>query len=282
MNARIIPRTRILRLSLVALLAVIAVLVASLYLPPGRDWHNYRGASVALLSGKSPFSAPFFFAPPWILLPLVPFAVLPERIGRAVLFLVSLSAFAYTAYRFGAKPLGIAVFLLSPPVIHCLLNANMEWLPLLGFTLPPELGLPLVMTKPQTGFAVALFWIVEAWRESGIRGVVRISWPLVALFLASCVLFGFWPARSPDILPLAEGFNASLWPISIPVGLALVTASIRRREMKYAMGASPCLSPYVLFHTWVAALVPLASSTAELIAAVVGLWILVLIRLFTG
>jgi len=283
MNTTPKPRLGIVRTLLICLLAIAVTLAASEYLPQGRDWGgNYRLASLALLSGKSPYSVNAFFAPPWSLIPLLPFALLPENIGRAALFLVSIIAFAFTAYRLGAKPPAIIAFLLSPPLIHCLLNSNIEWLPLLGFILPPQLGLLLVTTKPQTGLIVALFWIVEAWRKGGLREVVRISWPVSLVVLISFALFGLWPMRFRDILPLARKINASLWPVSIPVGLALLTASIRKREIRYAMGASPCLSPYVLFHGWTGALASIASSTTEMIAAVVGLWILVAIRAFTG
>jgi hypothetical protein len=283
MNTKSKPRLGIVRTLLICLLAIAVTLAASGYLPPGRDWGgNYRLASLPLLSGKSPYSVDAFFAPPSSLIPLLPFALLPENIGRAALFLVSIIAFAFTAHRLGAKPPAIIAFLLSPPLIHCLLNANIEWLPLLGFILPPQLGLLLVTTKPQTGPIVALFWIAEAWRKGGLREVVRISWLISLVVLISFALFGLWPMRFRDILPLARNINASLWPVSIPVGLVLLTASIRKRELRYAMGASPCLSPYLLFHGWTGALASIASSTTEMIAAVIGLWILVAIRAFTG
>lgn len=66
--------------------------------------------------------------------------------------------------------------------------------------------------------------------------------------------------------------------MSIPVGLALVVASIRKRKMEYAMGAAPCLSPYVLFHSWSGALAAILSAQAETLIAVAGLWILVILR----
>lgn len=48
------------------------------------------------------------------------------------------------------------------------------------------------------------------------------------------------------------------------------------------MAASPCLSPYVLLHAWSGALASVVSFTPEIIAAVVGLWILVFIRFFSN
>jgi hypothetical protein len=46
------------------------------------------------------------------------------------------------------------------------------------------------------------------------------------------------------------------------------------------MAASPCLSPYVLLHSWSAALVALSRQQAEMVAAVIGLWLLIIIRYF--
>lgn len=271
------------RLLILLCLGFIALMAATIgFLPSGVDWTtNYRPASLALLRGESPYSVELFFAPPWSLLPLVPFAVLPAQVGRVALFVVSILSFAFTAYRLGASPLGVAIFVLSPPVVHCLLNANIEWIPLLGFVLPPQVGLLMITAKIQTGWVVGLFLVVEAWRKGGLREVMRISWPLLAAFLVSCLLFGLWPLHLPDAMPLARDINASLWPYSIPVGLALLVASVRKRDIRLAMPASPCLSPYALFHTWSAAVVALVPSTAELAAAVAGLWIVVGIQALT-
>ena len=270
-------------LILIGLLTVALVVAASTYLPPGIDWRDtYRPAARALLSGKSPFSVDIYFAAPWSLIPLLPLALLPLNVGRAVLLLVSIVTFAFVAYRMGAKPIALVVFLLSPPVLACLYYGNITWLTLLGFVLPPQIGLFFVAIKPQVGFAVALFWAVEAWREGGICRVARLFWPLTVLMLVSFALFGFWPLHFLDYPGHVRTYNASLWPSSIPVGLALLIASIRKHDIRFAMGASPCLSPVALLHTWSGALVAVVASTTEFVAAVVGLWVLVVIRALTG
>lgn len=146
-------------LRLVALIVtgLASLWLAAEFLPPGIDWRDtYRPAALALLRGQSPYSVDIFFAPPWALIPLLPFAMLPESIGRAVLFLLALVCYAYTAFRLEARPPALAAFLASPVVMHGLLNSNIEWLPLLGFVLPPQIGLVFVTIKPQIGLAVAL------------------------------------------------------------------------------------------------------------------------------
>ncbi|GAP06394.1 hypothetical protein ATHL_01248 [Anaerolinea thermolimosa] len=265
------------------LLAILLVVLGSLYLPDGIDWHyTYRPAALAFLSGKSPYSVDIFFSAPWSLLPLIPLAVLPENIGRAILFLLGLGLFTFTARRLGATPLSCVAFLLSPPVLHCLLNSNIEWMPLLGFVLPPQIGLFFLSIKPQIGIGVGIFWLVEAWRNGGFKEVVRVFWPISLALLVSWIVFGFWPLRFFDTLSLTRTYNASLWPISIPVGLTLLASSVRKRNIRYAMAASPCLSPYVLLHAWVGALAAIISLPIETIVAVFGLWILVLLRAIGG
>jgi hypothetical protein len=127
------------------------------------------------------------------------------------------------------------------------------------------------------GFTVAIFWLAEAWRDGGWRRVVYIFWPATLALLLSFVVFGLWPLEPVSAVG-AFWWNASLWPMSIPVGLALLVAAIRTRTINYAMGAAPCLSPYVLFHSWAGALVSIVHLQWETLAAVAGLWILVLLR----
>ena len=263
--------------TLTLLAALAFILVGSRILPPGVDWSTvYREVGRALYRGQSPYTVPGFLNPPWTALVMLPFAWLPEAIGRAAFMLVSLAAFMIVPIKLKARPVTLLLFLLSPPVLHCLLNASIDWLVLLGFILPPQIGLFFVLIKPQAGIAVALFWLVEAWRKGGVRQVWHDFWPVTAALLASFVLFGLWPIRFETQVDL--WWNASLWPASIPVGLALIVTSIRQRKVEYAMAASPCLSPYVLLHSWSAALVALARAPWEMLASVVGLWVLVLMQ----
>lgn len=260
----------------VGLLAI----AAGHFLPPGVDWHlTQRPAALAVWAGRSPYAAGVGYAnAPWAVLPLLPLALLPEALGRGLLFMLTLGALAYTALRLGAKPLALAAFLASPPVINELLNGNNNWLVLLGFTFPPTIGLFFLLVKPQVGSMVAVFWLVEAWRTGGWRAAVRVFAPATLALAASFALFGFWPLQGLGVYAISQSWNASLWPASLPVGLVLLVAALRRRDPRYAMAAAPCVSPYVLFHAWSGALVALASQPIEMLAAVVGLWGLVLLR----
>ena len=78
-------------LGVAVLLSAILILIvlAYAYLPDGIDWRDtYRPAALKLLAGQSPYDVLIFFAAPWGLIPLAPFALLPVRFGRVALFVV--------------------------------------------------------------------------------------------------------------------------------------------------------------------------------------------------
>jgi hypothetical protein len=275
------------------ILVVLALVVGAMavFLPPAVDWQNsIRPAVFELLAGRSPYHLdlgiqgswdPYaFFNAPWALLPLIPLALLPVAVGRALLVIITLLSFGYVAHRLGGKPLAIGLLLVSPPVMHELLVGNIDWLAVLGFILPPQIGLFFVSVKPQVGIGVAVFWLVEAWRKGGWREVVRVFWPITAALVLSMIIFGPWPLRFGT--QTGVWWNASLWPMSIPVGLGLLAAALHKRKIEYSIAASPCLSPYLMMHSWVVALLAVTTSLPVTAAAVGGFWILIIIRGFGG
>lgn len=272
--------------TLTIVVAISALFVLSFFIapiiPPAIDWSiTFRPATLALLSGESPYGRFYFVHAPWTVIPLIPLAILPEAVGRVLLIFFSLASYAFVAHRLGGSKKAIVAFLLSPLVMHVILNGNMDWFAVIGFVMPPQIGLFFISTKPQIGIAVALFWLVEAWRKEGWNQVVRIFAPFTVVLLISLLIFGLWPLEFIYQEVPQVYYNASLWPLSIPVGLALFVASIRKRKIQYAMAASPCLSPYLLFYSWGGVLLSIISSTPETIVAVVGLWILIAIRFFS-
>jgi hypothetical protein len=260
---------------------VIFSFIVSPFVPTGVDWSTvFRPAAREMLYLRSPFSVPGFFNPPWAAIALIPFAVFPEQVGRVFLIFTGLIAYAYIAYKLGGGRWAIIAIVLSPPVMHNMLNGNIDWLALLGLVLPPQLGLFFITMKPQIGIAVIFFWLIESWRMGGYLQTIKVFWPITLVTILSLFLYGLWPLRARVEVDL--WWNASLWPMSLPVGLALLVTALRKRNIFYAMGASPCFSPYILFHSWIIAVYAIVRSTPETIAAVIGLWILVIIRYFGG
>jgi hypothetical protein len=274
-------KKRVVLLVIMAVLSLAIAWVAAPFLPAAVDWHTaFRPAAWAVLSGHSPYDVEGYFNPPWAVLPLIPLAILPEPVGRILLVIVSLASFAYVARRLGASKVATVALLVSPVVMHEVLNGNIDWLAVIGLVLPTWLGLFFVVIKPQIGIAVVAYWAYASWKSGGVKELLKTFAPVVVAYGLSILIFGPWPLRATREVGL--WWNASLWPVSIPVGLALLAAAIHRGSLRFAMAASPCLSPYVLFHSWVIALMAIITSTPETVVAVVGLWILVAIRTFGG
>jgi hypothetical protein len=270
-------KDQILKFLAIWLLIFISIFIVVHFVPYGVDWRTvFRPAARALLRLESPYSIDGYYNPPWAALALVPLAVLPESVGYAMVFLLSLASFSYTAYRLNARPSIIVVFLFSPPVLHSLLNGNIDALTVLGFVLPKQIGLFFILIKPQIGIALAFYWLFEAWRQGGIREVSRTFAPVTMILIVSFFIYGLWPLRFEQEIDL--WWNASLWPASIPVGIALLIGAIIRKKKEYAIAASPFLSPYVLLHAWVGVLLALVSRVPQTLIAVIGLWVVVVLR----
>lgn len=238
---------------------------------PAYDWeHYFRPAARELLAGRSPYNIGGFYNPPWVMALFMPLALLPERIGGGFIVIASLVAYAYIANRLGAGKLATIALLLSMPVVFDMHATNINWLVALGFVMPPQIGLFFVLAKPQVGAAVALFWLVEAYRDGGIHKVITTFAPVGIALALSVAIFGpFWSGSDSVI---DAGWNASIWPAGIPIGLVLLWKSIKLREMRYAMVASPFLSPYVAGHSWSIVLVGLLPGFEAVIASI-GTWI---------
>ncbi len=223
------------------------------------DWiENYGPAALAVWHGTSPYTVDHFFAAPWAVIPLIPFAMMPYSIGRWCLFIIGVCTFAYVAYRLGAKPLTLAFFILSYPVLSDLANGNIEWLAMLGFVLPPQIGLIFVLIKPQVGIGITIYWLIEAYRQGGIQQVIKTFLPLTIVTLLSFASYGFWPMHFLDTLAMARNiqanhaidYNASLWPFGLIIGLALVVISVIKKQKNLSIMAGPFLSPYALIATY--------------------------------
>lgn len=158
-----------------------------------------------------------------------------------------------------------------PQVIAGSFAANVDWIAILGFLLPPQIGLFFVLLKPQIGLGVAIFWFVEAWRRGKIKEVVKVFAPVTLAYILSFIIFGFWPAR---YLELPESvWNTSMFPYSIAIGLVLLGLAIKNRSLNYSITASPLLSPYVAWYTWPVSILGLLPSQVSVWLAVAGLWL---------
>jgi hypothetical protein len=242
----------------------------------GVDWKGaFRPAVFRMLSGQSPYGHAVF-NPPWVFILLIPFALLSPPLGAAAIFTSGLFFSAWAAIRIGAKP-GVAVaFALSPLVIGNASNGNIDWMVMLGATLPPQFGLFLVLAKPQIGAGIVLFWLIEAWRDGGWRRVLWVFGPVGLAFPLSFALYGLWPLKAFGMMG-TNPYIFSAWPYSIPFGIALLIHAIRSRTIKPAIVASPLITPYIMLDSWSIAMFGIVNTQLEFWITWVFLWILRLV-----
>lgn len=240
------------------------------------DWPNtYYPAARSLLQGRNPYQdVPIFFAPPWTLLPLIPFALFSIENSTPLFFVFSLLAFAFLAYKMRCSPVSAVAFLLSAPVICCLSSGNIEWLPLLGAFLPAPIGIVFLAMKPHLTIAVIALLLARAYRRRGIMGVTVALLPILALFLLSLLLYGPWFLRIFGALDIANGFVFTAWPWSLLPGLLLLILAIRRNRLEYALAASPLLSPYAVLSTWSGFVLSFARSPRRMLIVSISSWLL--------
>ena len=219
--------------------------------PPqlGVDWKGaFRRACLELLDGKSPYQITCFFNPPWILLPLLPIALLSPALGCAVMYVLNFFSYLFVTLKLRTNFWLIIPFIFLSGMIVNSSNGNIEGILALGFILPPQIGLFFVLAKPQMGVAVAIFWAVESWRMGGFQKTVRVFLPVGIAYIVSFLLFGFWIKGSLQTVEV--WWNASIFPKGVPLGLFLLAMAIWKREIKFAIAASPFFAPYLTWHTW--------------------------------
>jgi len=272
----------VLALALVALVAlfVIAPLPANVFV--GGDWAVFRGAARRVAHGnphiygvdfhpEHPWNF-FFYNAPWLAVALIPEALLPERLGWALLCTASLAATIALVWRW-AKPnpglLRMLLALISPPVIMIVINGQIDALIVSAVWLPPEWW-PLVLTaKPQTALPLALAVPRDRW----LRAAVILGTAVIL----SLLLFGFWPRTllhsiADNSTHLTRGTHSLLWLLRLAVGAVLIAWGARKRDERVLIAASPLLLTIMYVHSMVGAWIVLVSTLDRRYAVL--LWVL--------
>ncbi|NMB55475.1 MAG: hypothetical protein GYA15_12305 [Leptolinea sp.] len=143
----------------------LAILVYFVY-PVQEHWQSiFRPAALEILHFRNPYTVEKFFNPPWALLPIIPFAVLPERLGNALWAATSIATLGFVFKKLGASWLLTLAFLLLPFTLYNMVQVNIDWIVALGFLLSPRWALFLILLKPQIGGLLAIYWGIEAWKR---------------------------------------------------------------------------------------------------------------------
>lgn len=224
------------------------------------DWNGvFVPAVLALLRGD-PITT--IYNPPWVLAPLIPFALLPD--GSRWMSLAALLAMCFTVWKLGGSPIALASFLVNPITLNVFMSGNIEWLVLLGFALPLPVGLLLMALKPQITFLVVLMFVS--------RKNLRAFLPLAIIALASILIFPSWITNLFSYSRFhGSTDDASFFPYLIPLALFLVYKG-------KAMAASPMFSPALSTSCWTVAVLSLVRHRWASVAFALGSWVFFLLR----
>jgi hypothetical protein len=171
-------------MALVRIALVAALCVALIYLllpitPDLSDWHLcFEPALQAVIRLDTPYVVGCYYNPPWAALLLTPFALLHGRVQDIVIVFLASAALGRFILRQGWPLWGLAFLVFSTPVMAMLTFGNLEWMVILGATLPARWGIFLAMIKPQAGIGLVMYWTIKEWRRHGIAGIVQCSRPL--------------------------------------------------------------------------------------------------------
>ena len=259
------------------ILAFLSILMVSYFRPDGHDWQiTQRQVILNFIQNRTnPYSHPYFFNPPWQLIILAPFVLLPPGIDNIVLFLLTLAIFGLVAYWLGAKPVALACFLLTPQVLNVATNGQTDWMVALGLILPRPIGLFLVLIKPQIGAGIALYWLIDSFRSGGIKRSLIDFLPVTIAFGLSFAIFGNYLFNGASRLTQPDiSWNISYWPQWIPIGLILLIHAIQKRSQKHAILASPFFSPYVAIYSWSIPMLGIIDNQWMMVVIMVCSWLL--------
>lgn len=270
-NHHPIPQRQIFLIAALVAASLAAVALMYVLLPTGTDWFQIRWSILEMLQGRSPYTNAVF-NPPWVFVLLIPLAVLPFKLSVSLLSFISIAALGLVAFKLGKSPLALILVMITPAAIRQVVDPNLEWMVALSFILPPQIGVFFALAKPQLGLPVVIFWLVEAFRRGGWREVVRVFAPVTLVTLITFAWMGFWPLKVTELSSTMH--NVSMWPTSIPFGLALLVFALRKRSQNLAILSAPFLAPYYGFYSLHIPMLGLLSSRWELIAACIGMWLM--------
>lgn len=233
----------------------------------------------------NPYDTHAFINPPWMALLVRPLNIFPNRISLALHLAITCAVFLLLIEKRGGKPAHAALLLTSFPFLSLLQNGNVEWIPAAGFLIGGLPGSFLVLTKPQSGILVCIYWLK---RSKDKLSFVNSAF---ALSLLGLIVWPRWPAlllknirEIPDTEAGIGIVGISPWPYGIIIALALVGIAFKagRHEEIYLVMASLLISPYFLPHS-LSILMAIALPAVRLRAGVLAwviLWIIPLINLF--
>ena len=224
---------------------------------PFSDSTLYLRGTSAWLRGEDPWSVHmstlYYAAAPPSLLPMVPFAVLPESLGLAALFALSVAASFWTLRRLGLPWWWIT----WPPLVDNLWNGNPQL-----FLVPLLLG-PVAWLAP----IVKAYAVVPLVIQLRFRAVLITA--LIGIITIPLLPWGLFLSRLAETSTLLSeqsqgGMSAWFFPVLVPFAAIALIAMGRERASWWAI---PALWPSTQWYYSLMAMPAITPLTAAILAA---------------
>lgn len=175
------------------------------------------------------------FNPPWVFPLLYGFAIFPNRVGGSLLMGVAIASF-YWYLNDGIKTV---ILVGSAPAMVMVALGQLDFLLLIGLMLPPWLGLPFMVLKPQA----TLLCIPKRLNQRSITSMAIVM-------LVSVMIWGVWWVTVINQQPNPK-LNMSMLPYSLPLAGLILGYCYHRQSYPDSLlcAASLCVAPYFMIQS---------------------------------
>ena len=190
----------------------------------------------------------------------MPIQILPEIVAAQVYMVISFFGMLVAIARLRIPLLFIPIIVILTPLVWFNITfANIEWLIILGATLPPSIGIWLIILKPQMGVGILLMWAIQ------YRAKVSLFVPVVIVLIINFAVFGL-----PRPIPLGN-WSYDVFPWGVVVGVMMVSLAVQENDKGMALAAGLAFSPYIGITSWVGT-AGLAKTKLGLLTLIIMSW----------
>jgi hypothetical protein len=235
---------------------------------------------------RDPYATPGLVNPPWALLLLLPFRVLPLPVAVLAQMLVYFVLLALVIRRYGRPEQGRLAALVvfsSPLALNTALELNIDWMIALGLLLPRPWSAPLLLIKPQNaaGYLASFSgrelrrWLVVVCVTLLLSLVVWGNWP--AALLANLDVYGISPlVNAAPLAILGSAFGGAGVALSLVAGALLLWQAWRRQDAVLGVCGGLLWVPYLAGYSLLLPFTLLAARWPRALLVVsAGLWLAV-------
>lgn len=235
------------RIVLYSLLAAVALFFAML-VPSQIDFQFFYNAGNHVLHGTSPYLESGYFNPIWVAVIFAPLALFPFETAWRIHAFISIFIYSLAFFRLIHRRKSAWLYAALAPffIVVTSVYGNMEYMVILGLTLPTPIGIFLVLSKPQMGLGVAMAMLLMEWsrsrRSSIVIGALVILGELISVSMG---MGGYQRVNQTLNMAIPYGFL---------VGVPLLLSALWKKNRLTAMAATMMISPYATVLSWVAAI----------------------------